>query len=198
MEVLYSVNRRRPHAYALQHASSWRPRAGHSDQRKTRSRNQGVKRRNAWAICTGVSMTKGKHKKCISQPEKGAEQICRPDSVHREYRWAIIPLGRSLLTGSSHLPACTGGPPVWPLRPNACLFDVAPDRGYRVSPCYAVPCKSKTRRTETPCQCAPTARPHNRLVSVALFLGFYRCQSSGRYRTAVSRYPALWSPDLPR
>jgi len=44
------------------------------------------------------------------------------------------------------------------------------------------------------------ACPSRRLVSVALFLGFAPpAQTAGRdRRTAVSRYRALWSPDLPR
>ncbi len=40
----------------------------------------------------------------------------------------------------------------------------------------------------------PVRAPRGRLVSVALFLN----RARGRGRTAVSRYPALWSPDLPR
>lgn len=53
---------------------------------------------------------------------------------------------------------------------SVCLFGVASGRGYRVSP-Y-----------------------NRRLVSVALFRGSGR----GPHRTAVSRYPALRRPDLPR
>src|SRR5690606_13611322 len=77
--------------------------------------------------------------------EGSARQTYRPDSVRRaETQRAIIPLGEPLLTHSSHLPACLGGPP-WRLRKAcACLFDVAPDRGCRVSPCRAVPCKQNT------------------------------------------------------
>ncbi len=51
-------------------------------------------------------------------------------------RRTIIPLGGPLLDRSSHLPACSGGPPCRH-EAGACLFDVAPDRGCRVSPCHA-------------------------------------------------------------
>ena len=139
-----------------------------------------------------------RHKRAYEHAKKGAEQIYRPDSVHREYRWAIIPLGWLLLTNSSHLPACTDGPPVWPQRPCACLFGVAPDRGYRVSPCYVVPCNTQGTPHGFTVSVRAETRPRNRLVSVALFLGYYNRRSGYRYRTAVSRYPALWSPDLPR
>ncbi len=45
---------------------------------------------------------------------------------------------------------------------------------------------------------AALRRPPGRLVSVALFLGFTDWRTSLLIRTAVSRHPALWSPDLPR
>lgn len=38
---------------------------------------------------------------------------------------------------SSHLPACLDEPPFL-AEPDTCLFDVAPDRGYRVSPCCVI------------------------------------------------------------
>lgn len=38
---------------------------------------------------------------------------------------------------SSHLPACLDEPPFL-AEPDTCLFDVAPDRGYRVSPCGVI------------------------------------------------------------
>ena len=76
---------------------------------------------------------------------------------------------------------------------HVCLFDVAPGRGYRVSPCYAV---VKYRNTlpqpmEVAIGVLSKLSPHNSLVSVALFL-------MPMAWTAVSRYPVLWSPDLPR
>ena len=80
-------------------------------------------------------------------------------SISRVLSWTTIPLGRPLLTGSSHLPADSAS------RVIVCLFGVAPDGGYRVSP------------------------ELNTLVSVALFLA--------SRRTAVSRHPALCSPDFP-
>src|SRR5690606_19328686 len=88
-------------------------------------------------------------------------------------------------------------PPFPALRPYACLFGVAPDRGCRVSPCHAA-ARCRTARHGDGRAGARQARPHDRLVSVALFLGFSGGQARQRRRTAVSRYPALWSPDLPR
>src|SRR5690606_1548940 len=79
-----------------------------------------------------------------------------------------IHLGRRLLAGSSFLPARSASNII------ACLFGIAPDGGYRVSPFVSV------------VRLAPRSR---RLVSVALF--------RASRRTAVSRHPALWSPDLP-
>ena len=55
---------------------------------------------------------------------------------------------------------------------NACLLGLAPDGGYRVSPA-AVRVFARLLR----------------LVSVALFIA--------SRRPAVSRHPALWSPDFP-
>ncbi len=55
---------------------------------------------------------------------------------------AIIPLDIPLLACSSHLPACSGGPPCRH-KAGACLFDVAPDRGCRVSPCHARQAKAR-------------------------------------------------------
>jgi hypothetical protein len=46
--------------------------------------------------------------------------------------------------------------------------------------------------------CARERALHRSLVSVALFLDPTQWISPLRRRTAVSRYPALWSPDLPR
>ena len=50
----------------------------------------------------------------VGAEEIKARQVYRPDSVRRETRRAIIPLGLALLPGSSHLPACSNEPPFWP------------------------------------------------------------------------------------
>src|SRR5699024_9775982 len=50
-------------------------------------------------------------------------------------------------------------------------FDVAPDRGYRVSPCSAVPGKPGTQHGDGRAGAWPQPCPRHRLVSVALFLG---------------------------
>jgi ABC transport system ATP-binding/permease protein len=74
-------------------------------------------------------------------------------------------------------------------RVNACLFGVAPGRGCRVSPCRV------DRITDHAPRCnrgGVIAHPRVRLVSVVLFL------NARMHWTAVNRYPALWSPDLPR
>ncbi len=71
---------------------------------------------------------------------------------------------------------------------GVCLFDVAPDRGYRVSPCSAV--------TEV--------TPYgSRRISVYKYThtavsSLWPYSSLIAERTAVSRYLALWSPDFPR
>jgi hypothetical protein len=81
----------------------------------------------------------------------------------------VIPLGPSLPTGSSRLPADSASSVV------VRLFGVAPDGGCRVSP-------------------APQGK---RLVSVALFLAFARTARPELLRPGVTRHPALWSPDFP-
>ena len=63
---------------------------------------------------------------------------------------AIIPLGKSLLKCSSHLPAYSGEPPN--------VFGVAPDRGCRVSPCN-VQDASALCTTGTPWQSTPFGTP---------------------------------------
>ena len=78
-----------------------------------------------------------------------------------------IPLGRELLHGSSFLPARSAS------HINACLFEIAPDGGYRVSPFVTEVAKTRL--------CGPIPR-------------LIPC---GFRRTAVNRHPALWSPDLP-
>lgn len=62
----------------------------------------------------------------------------------------------------------------------------------------ATPCSAcKTCNTELAVPVHAEACPRRRLVSVALFLS--RAQPRVACgRAAVSRYPALWSPDLPR
>src|SRR5690606_18143811 len=72
-------------------------------------------------------------------------------------------------------------------KPCACLFDVAPDGGYRVSPCQDV------RTNRTPYGEAVSVRrkrrPPDRLVSVALFLGLAHRQAdaviSGRLLAVI-------------
>jgi hypothetical protein len=60
------------------------------------------------------------------------KQADRPDSVTANrtspFAMTAIPLGRELLHGSSFLPARSAS------NINACLFGIAPDGGYRVSP----------------------------------------------------------------
>lgn len=73
-----------------------------------------------------------------------------------------IPLGRELLHGSSFLPARSAS------HLNACLFGIAPDGGYRVSP-FAM-------------------HALQRLVSVALFLALYLAAFSGRPLTVILLY----------
>jgi len=74
-------------------------------------------------------------------------------------------------------------------RVNACLLGVAPGRGCRVSPCRVDRINDHAPRCN---RGGVINHPRARLVSVVLFL------NARMHRTAVSRYPALWSPDLPR
>ena len=105
-------------------------------------------------------------------------------------RRTIIPLRGSLLSRCSHLPACLDGAALRGRRPRMPV-DVAPGRGCRVSPAMPPPVTGR-RDTEmaVPVRVAAPA-PQTRLW---LFLDI----ALRRRRTAVSRYPALWSPDLPR
>jgi len=106
---------------------------------------------------------------------------------------ATIHLGLPLLTGSCHLPAYLGGPPYWPETAIVCLFGVAPDRGYRVSPynvCLLASMRYGDDRSGAVCT-APIA-------DSSLWPYSSACCRKAACRTAVSRYPALWSPDLPR
>ncbi len=89
-----------------------------------------------------------------------------------------IPLGRELLHGSSFLPARSAS------SINACLFEIAPGGGYRVSPFVTQERLSPSLIPKTRL-CGPIPR----LIPGQLRPGFQR--------TAVSRHPALWSPDLP-
>ena len=56
--------------------------------------------------------------------------------------------------------------------------------------------ENRTRNTEVAVSVHAKACPRTSLVSVALFLGLQVVTPV--CRTAVSRYPALWSPDPPR
>src|SRR5690606_25690328 len=76
-------------------------------------------------------------------------------------------LGKPLLACSCHLPACLGGPPFRSRRTDACLFDVAPGRGCRVSPYGDMARNAMQYGGAVP---VPEG-PRRRLVSVALFLG---------------------------
>ena len=107
---------------------------------------------------------------------KELKQADRPDSVTADCSaMTAIPLGRELLHGSSFLPARSAS------NINACLFGIAPDGGYRVSPFV-------TQARNFRCAQVPKTRlcgPIPRLIPC------------GFRRTVVNRHPALWSPDLP-
>jgi hypothetical protein len=83
----------------------------------------------------------------------------------------VIPLGAGLLRRSSHLPARSASSII------ARLFGVAPGGGCRVSP--AIRFDPSGDSSLWPCS-SPWASREGRLL-----------------RTAVSRHPALWSPDFP-
>ncbi len=98
----------------------------------------------------------------------------------------VIPLGAGLPRRSSHLPADLSEPLI-ARQDCACsirLFGVAPGGGYRVSPLGAPDART-----------SPRAGPKDSSL--------WPCSSSSPkaslqlVRTAVSRHPALWSPDFP-
>ena len=112
------------------------------------------------------------------QRNKKMKQADRPDSVTTGCPvMTAIPLGRELLHGSSFLPARSAS------NINACLFGIAPDGGYRVSPFVT--------------QGAACALPSPKDSSLWPCSSPYTAVSRGFRRTAVNRHPALWSPDLP-
>jgi hypothetical protein len=91
-------------------------------------------------------------------------------------------------------------------KPDACLFDVAPDRGYRVSPCNAAPARD-AQYGDGRISARRKACPRRSLVSVALVLGLATLarRYAGRLLAAILLYgvrtfldavaPRL--PDLP-
>ena len=127
--------------------------------------------------------------------EKSVRRAYRPDSVRRAspagnhssgrgIAAALWPSTRMLERAALSAKAC------------ACLFDVAPDRGCRVSPCGAAPVSRRAAR-RWPCRCMRNMpAPQTRLCGPVPRLG--GAPRAPPRRTAVSRYPALWSPDLPR
>ena len=96
--------------------------------------------------------------------KRKAEQACRPDSVHRAQ-----PGGQSFLWARHCCRALAIYPHAWTSRPwaqsaGACLFDVAPDRGCRVSPCGAAAGFPASAVRRWPYRCAHGApAPQTRL-----------------------------------
>ena len=103
---------------------------------------------------------------------------CKPVSV--PLRAAIIPLGRTLLSGSSNLPGSLAGRAVPPP-----LFGLAPRGVFPASEITSAAVRSY--RTFSPLPRRYAARRY-------IFCGTFRI----RCRTpAVSRHAALWRPDFP-
>ncbi|GEM_PF-6030123 len=100
------------------------------------------------------------------------------ESISRVLSWTTIPLGRPLRAGSSNLPAHAAGHSL------VRLFGLAPDG---VSPATPVTGSAvRSYRTFSP---LPAFTRVGGMFSVAL--------SVGSRLPAVSRRPALWSPDFP-
>ncbi len=98
--------------------------------------------------------------------------------ISRVLSWTTIPLGQRLHAGSSNLPAYTAG------RSIVRLFGLAPGG---VFPATAVTGSAvRSYRTFSP---LPAPKRLGGMFSVAL--------SVGSRLPAVSRRPALWSPDFP-
>ena len=98
----------------------------------------------------------------------------------------VIPLGAGLPRRSSHLPADLSEP-LTARQARACsirLFGVAPGGGYRVSPLGAPDART-----------SPRAGPKD--SSLWPYSSSSPKASLRLVRTAVSRHPALWSPDFP-
>ena len=126
---------------------------------------------------------------------EGAEQTYRPDSVADECPLAIIHLGNALLRCSSHLPACSDGPPLTctNARTHAYLV-LLPVEVAAFHPAALV--------SEETCIMATPMTVCTRTYTLATDSSLWPCSSAlspkRRRRTAVSRYRVLWSPDLPR
>lgn len=107
-------------------------------------------------------------------------------------RRAIIPLGAPLLARSSHLPACSDGPPLCARR---CAHAYLVLLQIEVTAFHPAAPHRETRRAarKSPCRCTNAFAADSSL---------WPCSSARlanqTCRTAVSRYPARWSPDLPR
>jgi len=113
-------------------------------------------------------------------------------ATHKAQR-AIIHLGAPLLTRSGLLPACRGRATPGTLRHTHAylkLLQIEVAAFHPVAPWLLDAACS----TEVAVPVCDTAHPYDRLVSVALFLS----SPQTAYRTAVSRYLALRSPDFPR
>jgi len=104
--------------------------------------------------------------------------VCKPGSVQGRTPAAVIPLGRRLPAGSSDLPGSSASHAIAP------LFGLAPDG---VCQPLVLP----------QARCALTAPFHPCLCLAAIGGVFSVALSIASRRPAVSRHPALRSPDFP-
>jgi hypothetical protein len=109
---------------------------------------------------------------------KEVKPVCKPGSVQGRTPAAVIPLGRRLPAGSSNLPGSSASSAIAP------LFGLAPDG---VCQPLVLP----------QARCALTAPFHPYLCLAAIGGMFSVALSVASRRPAVSRHPALWSPDFP-
>ena len=109
---------------------------------------------------------------------KKVKPVCKPGSVQRRTPVAVIPLGRRLPAGSSNLPGSSASSAIAP------LFGLAPDG---VCQPLVLP----------QARCALTAPFHPCLCLAAIGGVFSVALSVASRRPAVSRHPALRSPDFP-
>ena len=128
--------------------------------------------------------------------KREVRQVCRPDSVRQANLAGNHSSGLGIAAGLWPSTRMLGRAALPGIKPDACLFDVAPGRGCRVSPCCAVPGCPDTQHGDGRVGAHCCARAAD--SSLWPCSSTRRCRNAPPCRTAVSRYPALWSPDLPR
>ncbi len=134
----------------------------------------------------------------VTRQELKSEEVklaCKPGSVQGRAPWAVIPLGRRLPDGSSNLPGSSASHAIAP------LFGLAPDGVWRAVPVARSAVGSYPTVSPSPdpppLRARPLALPLQQRASQAIGRLFSVPLSIASRRPAVSRHPALRSPDFP-